>query len=1548
MGRGDVVGVGFNAIAPVQRGETVCLVGDVAALGSGDHRYGVQLVTAPDVFPEWYTAQPIPLPAGQVITYRYCILSGGELSRWEDLPGDKPREIFVESPMTINDTLGLPGAESAVPSATASEEGIDASPSPSPLPSQPSPGAPGEIASQQVPKDGAPEGSSKSGPEDEGLPPTKYRLQHKLTSRPSSTDAGERTHFRERRRKTPELESSDGVMIVSHFLPVKIRRAPPRPQQQQNQQGSPDADGLRGSNSNSSRRDSFSGESLRGSEGIRPSPSPNLSGSEFFMRPSPSPRLSTSMSSVTSHASLASAMSIESNLDGKSTRERSDSETSAVTDWAIEWNESALLSRKKRSAADWMRIVYIGVPNVEPPVQRHERRSLRAALARFRCVPVFLDEEIASLHDQFCYDTLRKLFHHQVDVYGPLPTRWWNAKLHEASWQAYREVNQAFLGICVEEYQDTDLIWVHGYELLLLPSMLARRLKRRKPPIGLFIHSPFPSSEIFRTLSVRDELLIGMLNADQIGFHLYEYARPFLSCCHRILGIPHDGNENDRHGVLTVDYQGRRVLITVCHGGIEAELVRHKLRSEAVATKATALLRAFVVPYPAPSATQPMFVEEKVSAEGKPPLGPVSSVSSLSSAFSGASATTNPTSRPLEPLALNADQVIIAGIDELEFLRGIHFKLVSFEKLLEVERSKNSPWVDQLCMLQVLVHIRPENEESREVLRIVRQLARRINQSFPRAPGRRPAISLLEWTSCSFEDRLSVFSIADIIMITPLRSGLGLYAFEYAVVADERWRVRDGPWAALATSPDADEKVRSVRKHSCLVLSEFTAAFRVLPGSLRCNPWRDDEVLESIQSALRMDVGERKARHKAALQYVVNHDETGWALRVLKDIKTARPMSQENKPEGLTPDGLGLGLQFRAVEFRPNFQHLHDDIIIDSYRSGRSRLIVLDYGGTTVSDDAVPQESNDAGGGVRHKFEFRYRPKGEAIVPSPNMVRVLQALVQDPRNHLFIVSGRERHELEAAFADIPGIGLTAEHGCFYSLPGRRRSSVSSTPGTAPPLVPPMSAGAEMLHAPPLFGAGRRRSRSSSSESQELARVSALSAESAEATAVRGMQRSRKKESDSRKVLEGLTRDWITLSDVFDSSWMDLSEQIMDVYTQRTDGTYIERKGSSIVWQFRDAEPEFAALQASELQDHLHGVLKAFPIEVVSGKGYVEVCPQGIDKGNAVAHILDMVNWPNDDLPDFVLCIGDDIADEAMFEFLHELHTNGKDGTHGVFSRSDSVFGSSMQMLAHSLLGRERGSSLKDEEDPSSTEDPGRGSQGDDAGVDTPPSPPFPLSRHHSRGPIEAWGGELFTCVVGEKPSVAQYYVNDVEEVQSLLEVLARVSTKSRASRSMGDILGPAQNRLDDRGRRTYDSYAALPMHQFHSRSLVGTIREDKAEDMDMVAQPHDDVTDTSAEEGVMEEEEAERDVMYAAASAASAAKHHQSFLDLRTSSDATRGGREVDFRAETRRKKSALASASMPVLSEYFSLDVSQPTSRNAAEFLDLVANDDDDDGITF
>jgi trehalose 6-phosphate synthase/phosphatase len=105
----------------------------------------------------------------------------------------------------------------------------------------------------------------------------------------------------------------------------------------------------------------------------------------------------------------------------------------------------------------------------------------------------------------------------------------------EQQWNAYVKVNQKFANAILEEIEEGDQVWVHDYQLLLVPEMI--KSIRKDVTIGFFLHIPFPSFEIFRIFPKREELLKGMLGSDLIGFHTYDYERHFLSSVRRILHL---------------------------------------------------------------------------------------------------------------------------------------------------------------------------------------------------------------------------------------------------------------------------------------------------------------------------------------------------------------------------------------------------------------------------------------------------------------------------------------------------------------------------------------------------------------------------------------------------------------------------------------------------------------------------------------------------------------------------------------------------------------------------------------------------------------------------------------------------------------------------------------------------------------------------------------------------------------------------------------------------------------------------------------------------
>jgi trehalose 6-phosphate synthase/phosphatase len=119
---------------------------------------------------------------------------------------------------------------------------------------------------------------------------------------------------------------------------------------------------------------------------------------------------------------------------------------------------------------------------------------------------------------------------------------------------------------------EDDYVWIHDYHLMALSTFLRRCFNRLR--IGFFLHSPFPSSEIYRTLPVREDVLRSLLNCDLIGFHTFDYARHFLSCCARMLGLEH----RSKRGYIGVEYFGRTVGIKIMPMGIHMGQLQSVLR----------------------------------------------------------------------------------------------------------------------------------------------------------------------------------------------------------------------------------------------------------------------------------------------------------------------------------------------------------------------------------------------------------------------------------------------------------------------------------------------------------------------------------------------------------------------------------------------------------------------------------------------------------------------------------------------------------------------------------------------------------------------------------------------------------------------------------------------------------------------------------------------------------------------------------------------------------------------------------------------------------
>jgi len=155
----------------------------------------------------------------------------------------------------------------------------------------------------------------------------------------------------------------------------------------------------------------------------------------------------------------------------------------------------------------------------------------RRIMGKFRICPVNLStEQMDSFYLGFCNSTLWPLFHYFPSY----------VHFNEEFWKSYQEVNEIFRDTVDPLLQPGDVLWIHDYQIMLLPEMIRRR--RSDVSIGFFLHIPFPSYEIFRQLpkTWRADLLKGLLGSDLVGFHTYDYTQHFLRSISAILGLEHN------------------------------------------------------------------------------------------------------------------------------------------------------------------------------------------------------------------------------------------------------------------------------------------------------------------------------------------------------------------------------------------------------------------------------------------------------------------------------------------------------------------------------------------------------------------------------------------------------------------------------------------------------------------------------------------------------------------------------------------------------------------------------------------------------------------------------------------------------------------------------------------------------------------------------------------------------------------------------------------------------------------------------------------------
>ncbi|KAL0080774.1 glycosyltransferase family 20-domain-containing protein [Phycomyces blakesleeanus] len=357
--------------------------------------------------------------------------------------------------------------------------------------------------------------------------------------------------------------------------------------------------------------------------------------------------------------------------------------------------------------------------------------------------------------------------------------------------------------------------------------------------------------------------------------------------------------------------------------------------------------------------------------------------------------------------------------------------------------------------------------------------------------------------------------------------GAAVYHYHHPVQVDEYYALLSAAHAALVTSGRDGMNTTSLEyvmcqqeRHGQLILSELMGAAGSMSSALMVNPWDYAGLAKTINDALLMSEEEKLYRHKQLLKHVKSHTASFWARSFVKMLMESVELSEKSSHTPL----------------------LRTEWLTQCYRSSTKRLLCFDYEGTLTP--------------LRKMYGL--------TVPSKSTMDTLEQLCRDPRNEVWIISGRDESTLDYLLGSIVGLGLSAEHGSFMKYPN--------------------------------------------------------------------------------------TKKWINTTEHLDMSWKHDVVEIFTYYSERTAGSFIEHKRSSVTWDYRLADPQYGLFQAKECQNHLEqAILSKMPVDVVVGKKNLEVRPTSVNKGQIVKRLL----ASNQDL-DFVMCCGDDKTDEDMFKAIKKF------------------------------------------------------------------------------------------------------------------------------------------------------------------------------------------------------------------------------------------------------------------------------------------------------
>lgn len=611
---------------------------------------------------------------------------------------------------------------------------------------------------------------------------------------------------------------------------------------------------------------------------------------------------------------------------------------SFVSDSTQRENESTKVTRSMSRHAGYVveslrslrtkcRVIFVGALGIDVPEAEREDVT-EELMEKFDCIPVFISDGMRAEFEDFLHEILKPIFH----FVHPTSSEVCRSFASDAKWQLYSAVNREYCKPVVQNFNDGESVFVFDLGLMMAPTLIGSRA--RTANICFFFNTPFPSSEIFRTMPVRKEALRSLLNADFIQFHCFTYARHFLSCCSSLLGIDY---RPTRGGLVNLVFNGHHVHVRASHVGIDAVTLCRRLQEERVLTEGDAWSQKF------------KDMNKKI---------------------------------------------LLVGYDDMEPLSGITLKLRAFSAMLKLYPEYRTTAV----LVQVAIPLHDSRGEMMhpEYAKEVQEEADRINAMYPSS-------LLLLREKMPFAPRVALFAAADVLLNSAVRHGLSLVPMEFVM---------------SGTGPGGD--VRPIgAKQGALVLSEFTACSRVIPGAVRTNPWREEDFAKSIVKTLRQPAHEKEHWHKQQLAWCQHNTVLRWAENILVDMKRVRACMIEAGEDVTRTASCRVGLVKSSYkEISSDMLKVYD--VNEAYAAAKTRLLLFDV------DLLLPTKSDEDDNSAEDSGWKRTLQSLEQLVSERgNNVFLLSS---DSPEHLLGLLGRK-------FKAVEEIGLAAEDGYYYKWPG---------------------------------------------------------------------------------------------------------------------------------------------------------------------------------------------------------------------------------------------------------------------------------------------------------------------------------------------------------------------------------------------------------------------------------------------------------------------------------------------------------------------------------